>query len=1078
MKRVILALLVLVSRVGAADIAPRIGILSDPGTRKQADLLLLELQKTQCELLERDQIAKIVSEQTLAAGLDRAASRRLGQLLKADGLLFVRTENNMLELRLVAVDPGVIVWMEQYAAPDPHAKNPDWARQVAATLAPLWPKLTVKSQDALAVSMLRLRPTFGTARAIQLADDASRLLWLGLSREPALFVLDRENLALAAEETRWSGTEPGFWTGSVLIEGRATPDLANTNQVSLTLSLQRPPTASGKPAAVEWTESGEAAALPALVQRVVQRVCREMGTTSRAATWDPKAEAQRLIAITEHLADPRQQKAALGTAMALGQADLRVAMKYREVLRAIAYRDAARFSDRFIKLAPGEALSQQAADFLELVRFHTDYRPPGGFRPDIKVGWQIGEEPGWFLGETPLRDIEKYFELLKRSKRDPELREPIRQIQAECRRTAERMLALDPTYESFPNGQVPLHNARFRCERMQEILDVYRRWLLLPSTHPKFEQISSTGGMWYLERWRAEPFFQGPATEPPTAQTNLWNAYLADLAGSGRPDILLNLALLKYSQAKTAEQRQQTRDELRALIARFRPNFLKGGDRFGYLWSVAFPGYKLQDGRYTLPGSQNDPTTAAQVRADAQLACATFLEVAASGTLRADDTEYLVRPYVDLLTEKEVRAVYQRTSAFQAPWKYNVPYIFPQPVDAFAIQTLLVARFPAVHDAEYLAEARRRQQRLDTPAESVAVTNTVLFPKHPVSRQSYIVWHQWRDNMLWVIWDNALFRLDTTRNSGELIAPPPAELASGPADWNPRALTDDQLLFFTKPYDLDPAAGVKGNILAWRPLAGGQWRTARLSFECGAISRLGHKFYIVTAAPQLVVYQTTGLVEFDSETLQCVTLRAPGTPPVRMSQPGEPVRFEHLSFSGLTRDGLLLGSHGRALYGWDPATGAIKLLEQGKFGRASQRDTHSHEYGFDLYRTALIELTAGPGKCHTLMVVRNDSTKPEPVPLLFSSGIGACDACPIAGPHALYVPVGDGHGFHVVNYAAVQRWLARATASRRHPVAAVTRPAALAGSDNMSGGTEQPKLSRAPVVLLDRGVVPYPYICR
>ena len=104
----------------AADGVPRVGLISDLKSRGDADLLMLELQKTRCELVERDEMNKILSEQGISlAKITGKESQRVGHLLKADGLvLLTKQTNNTCRVRFIAVTPGIIVWSAEFQLPE------------------------------------------------------------------------------------------------------------------------------------------------------------------------------------------------------------------------------------------------------------------------------------------------------------------------------------------------------------------------------------------------------------------------------------------------------------------------------------------------------------------------------------------------------------------------------------------------------------------------------------------------------------------------------------------------------------------------------------------------------------------------------------------------------------------------------------------------------------------------------------------------------------------------------------------------------------------------------------------------
>ena len=83
-----------------------------------ADVLTVQFSHdSKIQLLERAQIARVYSEQ----GLSKANTDylKLGQILGADGLLLLQTAtegtNQFLNIRLVAVKPGVVLLAEKFA---------------------------------------------------------------------------------------------------------------------------------------------------------------------------------------------------------------------------------------------------------------------------------------------------------------------------------------------------------------------------------------------------------------------------------------------------------------------------------------------------------------------------------------------------------------------------------------------------------------------------------------------------------------------------------------------------------------------------------------------------------------------------------------------------------------------------------------------------------------------------------------------------------------------------------------------------------------------------------------------------
>jgi len=1027
MKSLIVSLIVFVAGTCAADNAPRLGIISDGGARKEADLLLVELQKAKCELVEREEIRKVLGEQTVQTVLSREGSQRIGRMLKADGLVLLSSgTNKTFTVRLVAVSPGVIVWLAR------SANGEQWAQNVAGTITSYLPKLAVQADAAVPVTLLRLRPAFGMARAIQLANDASELLMMRLVREPRLFVLDRENLPRMAEESLWSGQADSFWTGSRLVEGTVSFDLVQSNRVTLALAV-RPP-AGNKSPATSITREGDANALADLVEAVAKDVIEAIGARPEAAAWDRLAEAQRLIGLAPHLEDPEQQKAALGTAMALGCRDGKTANAYRIALRAVAYRDARRFSGLNLNLTSGDGLQKQAEDFLELIRFHNDYQPPNGWNKEAKGKWLDGEEPNWlFTYFPPLIDVQGFLDAVIATKRVGEVGETLREIQAECRRTAARMDAYDPYFQAFMQGSIVPTTARYRYERAGEILDVYRRLAFPPKTNAVYNVIGGSTGPWFMERKLAEPVLPGPRTESPAERERLWQEFMGELRASDRPDFRLHFAMQRAQDPKlTPEERLAARRQLQAVIADCRPHIaaMPRNHGFASIWSVAYPGI-VED------------LATAELRTDAQHAFETFVAVTPKNTLRPGDAEALIRPYLRLLSEDQARTVWRLTREFVSPCAGIPNCSYQGEIDIFAIQTWLGAQFPGLLDDAYRAEVARREGKSVVPANALRVTERIEFPAYRGLNPVHMEFSAWRGADLWLCWGNEWLKVDVARRTHTAL-PLPRELgdAAETAHFSRVMLTDDYLVYWKRLFTDNQMQ----SHLAFHPINGGEWRTARLPFEVRHLTQLGRKFYLTTAVPQIVVYQAEGLVEFDTETLTSKTLRAPGTWAARRDDKNAPVTFEHLNFGAGACDGLLVGTLGRTLYGWDPAKNEVRLLDaKPKSPPPATVATNSHAFGFDLCRDinyGWIELKGNAAGHCELRVIPEGSRAPVTIPVLFpfipepvhprlKPPRGTTNSQPdvlanaaIPGPDALCVPYASHRALHIIPYAEIQRWLA------------------------------------------------------
>src|SRR3984885_11440967 len=131
----ILTSLLVVSGVletGAQTFSPpaRLAILAEGPAEAAGDVLTAELSsQTNLQLLERNEIEKVYREQGLSAG--NKDYLKLGQILGADGLLllesvvagtnqlanlpFAAEKPKILNVRLVAIKPGVVLTAEKYS---------------------------------------------------------------------------------------------------------------------------------------------------------------------------------------------------------------------------------------------------------------------------------------------------------------------------------------------------------------------------------------------------------------------------------------------------------------------------------------------------------------------------------------------------------------------------------------------------------------------------------------------------------------------------------------------------------------------------------------------------------------------------------------------------------------------------------------------------------------------------------------------------------------------------------------------------------------------------------------------------
>jgi len=185
----------------------RLAIVSEPDvTASVLDLLTVELsRKPQVTLLEREQIEKVYREQGLSAA--NKDFLKLGQVLGADGLLLLTRvsegTNQFMQVRLLAVKPGAVIGSVR--SPWPVEDATGSARWLGNHFDPLFPKLLVTAREAVPISVVNLRSAVSSGEAQDLERQLRALTIERLTRERALFVLERRRMDLLSAEKELKG---------------------------------------------------------------------------------------------------------------------------------------------------------------------------------------------------------------------------------------------------------------------------------------------------------------------------------------------------------------------------------------------------------------------------------------------------------------------------------------------------------------------------------------------------------------------------------------------------------------------------------------------------------------------------------------------------------------------------------------------------------------------------------------------------------------------------------------------------------------------------------------------------------
>ncbi|MEO7298747.1 MAG: CsgG/HfaB family protein [Verrucomicrobiota bacterium] len=246
-------------------------IVENPLAASTADLLTVELSKhEQAQVLERDQIEKILREQKIsAAGVTEKDFLKLGQILGVDGLIFLdvlkEKTNSFLTMRLVAVKQGVVLDFLQ--TPSPIVDAIGWAEGTAKRVATFIPKLQVLAKDAVPISILNLRSAASSSEASQLERELTLLLVNRLMREREIFVLERRRLDALGSEKDLNKDESPFWGGSYLLEGIIDKEGFSREQV--TISARVVPPNGGTAAQIEL--AGKRSDLPLLIDQLTKK---------------------------------------------------------------------------------------------------------------------------------------------------------------------------------------------------------------------------------------------------------------------------------------------------------------------------------------------------------------------------------------------------------------------------------------------------------------------------------------------------------------------------------------------------------------------------------------------------------------------------------------------------------------------------------------------------------------------------------------------------------------------------------------------------------------------------------------
>jgi hypothetical protein len=118
-----------------------------------------------------------------------------------------------------------------------------------------FPKLGVLAKDAVPISVVNLRSAALTSDGAETERQLKTLTIQQLSREPQLFVLERQRMELLSEEKELRLDDTAFWNGSYLLEGAVDRD--GYSRDTVTIDGRLIPPKGGLPVQFEVTVGAE-----------------------------------------------------------------------------------------------------------------------------------------------------------------------------------------------------------------------------------------------------------------------------------------------------------------------------------------------------------------------------------------------------------------------------------------------------------------------------------------------------------------------------------------------------------------------------------------------------------------------------------------------------------------------------------------------------------------------------------------------------------------------------------------------------------------------------------------------------
>lgn len=561
MKKAVLILAALMFGLGlsAQTTAPvRLAIISESSDAlAAADVLTAQLTgHKNLQLLERNEIDKVYREQGLSVG--NRDYLKLGKILGADGLLLfevVKTKQaTNLMARLIAVKPGVVLVAEKYSWPIENLTG--WSPSFARHLDLFLPKLAVLVKDAIPISVVNLRSAVNSVEALEAERQLKLLTIQRLSREPSLFVLERQRMQLLTREKDLKVDDSAFWNGSYLLEGVI--DQNGYSPETVTISARLTPPKGGVPYPFEV--NGRRTNLADVINQLAAKVNVALKVGSTVKDWNGVDEAAQYFKEAKWAVEwgvLAEAQAAVESAWALGKTDQECAVLriniYTEQLPEVLppnvrVESTGRRGYRFVNIT--DYPNRENCDIaLAALRYYEESCRAllaGRQRSNFQTN-QF--EPEWYrLG---IEVLNASSGVLWHFHQYPELQEPVREKLAELRLGARRVAKLitdlpmnhGGDYDSFNLEDYKNDLAIFECkvkwgclwqDRPEDAVTLYRELM----TMPPFQK--GMMGLWVDQNgimglWGYSSGFPRLAVwsrEDRSRSSSIWQAFQNELSAS------------------------------------------------------------------------------------------------------------------------------------------------------------------------------------------------------------------------------------------------------------------------------------------------------------------------------------------------------------------------------------------------------------------------------------------------------------------------------------------------------------------------------------------------------------------